>query len=427
MMGEGPENRPRILFVTYGGGHADIVARIQPHLTSADVRILALTTAAPLLESRGIPHQTLSDLLPLPGYESASERGSPLSEPLWNPDSGIRRRDSDAYLGVSMIDLASRVGEERAFSLYREKGRKAFLPVPFMRTLIGRVRPDIVVVTCLVRMERACTLAARECGVPSVLIDDLFGFSFMDGGLDDAPVLRVPGEELPDHLVVMNDFLRRRALDADLPGDRVHALGQPVFSEWVGRMNRESAAAQHRGARASVLYIAPAREGALYQQAEMVARAASRDPGLKWRFKLHPSTSAGAFAARAPALPDNVEVIADGRAEDLILEADLVVLFRSTVGAMVLMANKPMVVLDAGGESELLPYVSSGAAVRAVDADSLLNHVQALLSGQEREEMSPQARAIFECPPDASRAIARSLIHWAGVSRERRRQGEGIQ
>src|SRR5689334_9626970 len=120
----------KILFVTYGGGHAAMVERVAHALAPYGfaIEILALTLGGPHFKRRNIPYLGFKDFLTSQDTE-ALEWGKKLAALTHRPDSGIAEEEAIAYLGLSYWDMALREGEEEAARRWAEKQRNAFLPI----------------------------------------------------------------------------------------------------------------------------------------------------------------------------------------------------------------------------------------------------------------------------------------------------------
>ncbi len=411
----------RALFVTYGGGHVDIVLRLLPHLdrlSAVDVRVLALTTAGPRMVQEGYQALGCRDYLPLAGYEQALELGAELSPELWDESSGISWEESCAYLGVSMLDLIAELGEEEAQRRYQAEGRKAFCPTRFMAEVLQHEQPQLVITTCHVRMERAAVLAARDLGITTVRIEDLFGYSLLGNyGVERAPVL-LPEVEWPGQVIVLNEEVKRRLMTAGFPEARIHPLGQPVFSEWQEQFEQIAPCPTLQDWIAKgqpvITYATPARRDVLYSQTEVMLAVAHRHPEWGICIKLHPSVGPGEFEARYPELPINVRLLADVDILPVVRASDMVVIFRSTVGLLCLFTDIPLLVLDTTGEPETIPYVSSGVASgidNLDDLDDTLKHrlVHMYQVPERRNEL------LLENPVGAANRIANWLVTEATV------------
>lgn len=168
-----------LLFVTYGGGHATMVAPVIEHIQKESSEnfkcvALALTMAGPLFEARGIPYLGFKDFL-RDDDDAARAYGVDLIKNSHSPHTGISYEESVAYLGLSYADLVAQHGESEASKLVQQKGRMAFLPVPTLRRIIAQVKPDVVVTTNSPRAELAARLVAKESGIPTVGLTDLVG------------------------------------------------------------------------------------------------------------------------------------------------------------------------------------------------------------------------------------------------------------
>jgi hypothetical protein len=98
----------KVLFVTYGGGHARMVTPVvralsqYPHIRSES---LALTTGGPIFKSEGLPYKGYKDFI-TPQDKEALAFGQKLAAIHHQPDSGMEMEESVAYLGLSYWDLA---------------------------------------------------------------------------------------------------------------------------------------------------------------------------------------------------------------------------------------------------------------------------------------------------------------------------------
>jgi hypothetical protein len=166
-----------VLFVTYGGGHARMVAPVVRALQSCkDIRteILALTVGGAIMKSEGLPYKGYKDFI-TPDDKAALEWGRKLAAVHHSPDSGMEEAESIAYLGLSYQDLVTRHGEAEAAKLWKEKGRHAFLQLTVLERIIDQVKPDMVVTTNSPKSEQAAVAVARSRGIPTLSMVDLFG------------------------------------------------------------------------------------------------------------------------------------------------------------------------------------------------------------------------------------------------------------
>jgi len=167
----------KVLFVTYGGGHATMVApviRVLGQFPGISSETLALTLAGPYFKAQGLSYKGFKDFI-LPGDEAALAWGRKLAAQYHHPSTGIEEDEAVAYLGLSYWDLITRFGEVEAQRLCQEQQRGAFYPLSVLDRVLDRVQPDIVVTTNSPRSEQAAVEAANARGIPTLSMQDLFG------------------------------------------------------------------------------------------------------------------------------------------------------------------------------------------------------------------------------------------------------------
>lgn len=401
---------PRILFVTYGGGHVEIVSHLLTSLASRDLpkpTVLALTAASTQLKGAPCRLRHCVDYLSLNGYEGARGKGASLAKSIWTEGSVVSWEETCAYLGVSICDLERSKGKEVAHALYAQHGRKAFCPVQFMEEVLKREQPDIVVTTCHVRMERAATIAARNLDVRSVLIEDLLGYSLLGKYPYGQPGRLIDRAEWPDRVVALNRTVKKIIEDNGFPGARIVPLGQPVFSDWRAQYAcaKPLTLFESAGTKPLVTWIcAGSPEYYIPQSANWLA-IARRRPELNFVIKLHPSNPACDFIRAHGPFPKNLRVLSKEPVLNVVKGSDLVVIFRSTVGVLCQMMAKPMIVWDTTGMPEILPYVVSGAAEPARRDEDLEPLIDKMLR-EHRGDCPPPPRPLFYVPDRAADRIA---------------------
>jgi len=226
---------PRIVFVTYGGGHVGmvlpVIRELEALLPGVDCQLMALTTGH--LKARAVrPTLGYKDFLHLVDADAARSWGERLSEGNTSPD--VPNDETIAYLGINYLDLIAQHGEAGAAEVYHERGRYGFRPLHFMRRVIDVLQPDVVVATNSPRSEQAALDVARERGIPSVGMVDLFG-------QDDDTYLHRPVK--PSRTCVLSQSVRERLIAAGFVPEGVVVTGNPAFDGLLSPVNHE--AAQH--------------------------------------------------------------------------------------------------------------------------------------------------------------------------------------
>ena len=225
---------PKVLFVSYGGGHIGMVLPVMRELEAllpgADCRLMALTTGH--LKAKAVHPGTLGykDFLHLVDADKARAWGERLSEGNTSPD--VPLDETVAYLGINYLDLIAQHGEAGAAELYRAQGRYGFRPLHFMRAVLDALQPDAVVATNSPRSERTALDVAGERGIPAVGMVDLFGLD------SDTYVLHQPK---PAWTCVISEGVRERLIARGFPADGVVVTGNPAFDGLFSADNHERA------------------------------------------------------------------------------------------------------------------------------------------------------------------------------------------
>ena len=120
--------KKKVLFVTYGGGHAAMIVPVIRSLekyTDIEIESLALTTGGAYFKRHGLPYKGYKDFI-TPEDTQALEYGEKLSAIHHNPESGIDEEETIAYLGLSYFELVQQHGEEKAAELWEQWARCFF-------------------------------------------------------------------------------------------------------------------------------------------------------------------------------------------------------------------------------------------------------------------------------------------------------------
>ena len=225
---------PRVLFVSYGGGHIGMVLpvmrELEDQLPGAQGTLLALTTGHNKAKAARPDALGYKDFLHLVDADAARAWGERLSEGNTSPD--VPHDETIAYLGINYLDLIAQHGEAGAAECYREQGRYGFRPLHFMRQLMDALRPDAVVATNSPRSERAALDVAGERGLPAIGMVDLFGLD------SDTYVLHEPR---PAWTCVIAEGIRQRLIARGFPADGVVVTGNPAFDGLFSADNHERA------------------------------------------------------------------------------------------------------------------------------------------------------------------------------------------
>ena len=392
-----------VLVVAYGGGHIACLLPVIEHLRACAgirVEILALTTAADVCARRGLPFHGFKDF-PAVHDERSRAHGQRLSA-LQPAHPTVTLEESIAYLGACYRDLEDAQGGTGAAAGFARDGRQAFLPVASLRTILDQVAPDAVLATSAPRAEWAAVIAARQAGIPSVVVVDLFGLSERERLLDPA---------YGNAICVINESVRQGLIAGGRAAEVIRVTGNPVFDRLADPELRERGAALRRlrnwGAAQRVITWASQPEPADPQLPRRIEAAllATLADHPDWHLVLRPHPS---DVYTLP--PAGGQVSHSSRSEDLhavLAASNVVVTMTSTVGLEAAFLGIPVVTWDLSENTPFCPYTSMGISQGVVEMGDFSQAIERALAGQSPRPVVPTLGS-------ATRLIAETLLEQLG-------------
>ncbi len=406
----------RILFTSYGGGHVTAILPVLKAMQQRghDCRYLALTTAGEAASREGIEHTRPIDYVDLQNSEIA-DWGARLAQRHHTDGKGISIDESIAYLGVSFMNLASILGVEEAWRRYEISGLNAFCPVAFMREVLAREKPGVVVATSSPRMEMAALRAAYQLRIPSLCMIELFG-------IQEEPWLSRPDN---GHVVsISRPDVKRRLIAAGRCGDEIYLTGSPMFDRLddptlpaVGREWRR----QHDVGDHEVLVFwaeqpEPPNPELPRRVRAHLARVCEKN---SWRLviRLHPSST----DPRGEVIPPGcLQSHGDENLAHVIHACDIGITLTSTVGWELMLAGKPLIVISISSYSDLVTYGQDDGALAVSSLDLVEEGIKKILSGGAEAQRLAAQRQQLPPPGKATGRICELLesevVGWLGGS-----------
>lgn len=377
-----------ILFVTYGGGHAQMICPVVQELRRSSafarneisIHVLALPAAGQTVRGNGIDCFGFKDFLDPQKDADALEWGRSLAAKHHSSTVGIPLEDSIAYLGLCYKDLVMRYGDVQAAQLLVEKGRQAFLPLTVMTRVFDRLRPDFVVTSNSPRSEAAAIETANRRRINSLIMTDLFT------GLGDYQ-LRAK------HITFLNETAREMFVADGLADDAVsqfHCTGNPAFDRLLMLPNQGSPAwmVQHfpqLGTRKAVLHAdMPAywdginRCSHFKSEEETLAELdacyqACRANDVAYLVRPHPSQDRSFYEHWLLGKP-HAYLAAECNLHELLANVDLLLARTTTVGLEAAIMRKRILQLDSERHQDL-PIAQMGVAWGSCGYESLSREI----------------------------------------------------
>ncbi len=323
----------KIMFISYGGGHANIARLVYQGLKKqkdVELKVLALTVAGKIFDQDHIPYSTSSNYINLfEDKEEIKKYGQELAKTYWNQESGISYEDSVAYLGFGYRDLVNRYGRDKAEDLFRHEERKAFWPEEVMKTILLDEKPDALVITCGVRSEGAAGAAANQLGIPVIRVADLPTY-----GPSNCECV----------LCVMNEYAKKFAMkEYGIKEEKIIVTGQPVFEDNLV-VNKKSLDISKHKIRLNefnkmILYLEQPGVAETKEVEKCLKGIAAEEPDFLFVFKLHPNQDLD----RSYWMSENVLIVRDFNLKDLLFLCDLAITKDSASGMEAVLMGKPLI------------------------------------------------------------------------------------
>ncbi len=358
--------------------------------------VLALTSAQGVMQQAGLPYIGFKDLVQ-PGDEAALAHGEKLARDLPTPP--IDTAETAAYLGLSYYDLEVRLGKDNAAALYAQKNRQGFEPVTIMRRALEKYRPDLLVVTSSPRAEKAAAHAARELGIKSACLVDLFG-KFTTWASDAS---------YADKLLVFSNVTRDFFINHGRPAHDIIVTGNPALDRladpaWRGK--GEAWRAAHGWQNNKIIFWASHAEPAPHEDLPdridaAVWDAVSKHPDWRLLVRFHPSEAPRPF-------PKDDRIYISPKTEEvtpLVYACDASVIINSTVGLEAAIITKPLISVDMSVFTPFTPFDDMGISRGA----KTLEHIAPLLD--EAIQRGCYQRSNLSISGNATQAVTTALLH----------------
>jgi hypothetical protein len=371
--------KPKILFVTYGGGHVRMIMPVIVALQEypIDIQVIALTGSYKIFQENNIPCKSFKDYLD-PTNTEAIKWGKTLASEMQN--TSIPIDETIAYLGLSFTDLIDQLGEKKAVQAYKEKQRHAFLPIHTLKKIINDVQPDLVVTTNSPRAERAAIMVAKERGIPTLSLSDLFclsDFFVMESDvvtvLDKQAMTNLKKSGVKSNIVVTGNpsfdgLLPKRHFFKDIVAEGLLWVDSPATWDL------------------SVKKLYSRSDEEIVGDLDSMKEAAMRN-NLKLLIRAHPSQNIALFADWVERQnSSDISLVHDIDLLDLLAQNLIVSGYSSTVLLQAVFVGRVVVQIAYQGRSGNLPLGDLGLAWLVREKSELFSIISEAYSNDERKE-----------------------------------------
>lgn len=377
----------RPFMITYGGGHAAIMAALWEELSRRgdDPTVLGLTTAYSSLRRAGCPAVSVETLVRPDEDLNFLELSDQVNKEVSHPD--ISPAQTRAYFGLGIRDLVAEIGFNAAVKEVEKQGRKAFLPIEVLRRHFREIRPDIVITTNSPRYELAALHAANAEGIPTLAINDLF---------PSIELSWMKPDNYAEHVAVLSQEVADILIKHGFEHHRVRVTGNPAFDklEIIGNdPARRRALRDKLGLTGKTVILFPAagaeksKVGRAFLNIETAIAQLEHfclgKVGFSYLVRQHPNRPLSVKTPMTQGTLDDGKLLSP---EDAIMVSDIVCVENSTLGLQAALARKPTICI---GFADQVRYPHFGLASAVENLDQAFSLIDAGLIKLEAQLTMP--------------------------------------
>ena len=381
----------KIFMTCYGGGHAEIIKEVYKNLINIpdiEITILALTTSKYKFEQEKIPYKLITDYYNEKEEKFIYELGENFCTTN-DIDTSIGKDETYLYHGYALYELEKKYSKEKIKEGFKKFGRAIFLPIQFMERVLKNENPNLVITTNSPRYEKAALIAAKNLGIISLSIEDLFGVEYKQLTVDIANFFENINYNTiyGNYLCILTDEAKNNLNKEKV--NKVFVTGNPSFDKTIKYFNNNKILSEKNS---KVLCFLtqnhPEKLDILEKLIEIVDK---KDFNLI--VKIHPNESKEDYLKVVQSLTKNKEkiFIETENLYENILKSDIVVTIDSTAALEAAILGKPII----GKKNNQIPFERIDIGIEYDDVSQIGECVEKLLKDKELRERLKEGRNLF--------------------------------
>ncbi|QBY01303.1 hypothetical protein E2K80_11665 [Rhodophyticola sp. CCM32] len=362
----------KVIMACYGGGHVQSLIPVAKALSARpeiDLLVVGFTTARASFQRAGIPAESYCYFLDDIEHKwlKLARRHAPASR-----HADITEDENLAYHAIGLQDLAAEEGQEAALAKFERFGRKCFLPTRTFDRFLNNSRPDLVITSSSPRSELAMIRSARQLGIETLVISDLFL---------QAEAKYVCATDYAANVSVLSDYVRDFLFSKGCQS-HIWVTGNPAFDPLVDAASEDLRLKRRHelgllDTQSLVMWVCPSAAVSILGRPfadpsailNMLKDLTEQTPGTQIMVRQHPNERVLKTDKIGPAF----EPPANWKIEDCLAACDSVLVETSTVGLQAALLGKPVVTIKADGYP---PYATLGLATDVLDVNAALPVLQ---------------------------------------------------
>jgi len=381
----------KIFMTCYGGGHAEIIKEVYKNLTNIpdiEITILALTMSKYKFEQEKIPYKLISDYYNEEKDKKIYELGKEFCIRN-NIDTSIGENETYLYHGYALYELEKKYNKEKIEEGFKEFGRAIFLPIEFMKRVIIKENPDLVITTNSPRYEKATLSVAKILGVKTLSIEDQFGIE----GIQNS------SEELMDFFQdkiyekVYGDcvcVLSKKTVD-NLPLkkiDKIFITGNPAFDKALDCF-LNAKIKKIKNDNITLCYLTQKHPDNILIMRELINIIEKYNFNLI--VKIHPNEKVKEYLGEIDNKRSNKVKVVNDDLYGNILQSDIIVAISSTSALEAAILDKPLIARENIG----VPFADLGIGIEYKNISQIEEYINKILKDKELNKKLRDAREKF--------------------------------
>ena len=382
----------KIFMTCYGGGHAEIIKEVYKNLINIpdiEITILALTTSKYKFEQEKIPYKLITDYYNEKEEKFIYELGENFCTTN-DIDTSIGKDETYLYHGYALYELEKKYSKEKIKEGFKKFGRAIFLPIQFMERVLKNENPNLVITTNSPRYEKAALIAAKNLGIISLSIEDLFGVEYKQLTVDIASFFENINYNIiyGDYLCVLTDEAKNNLNREKV--NKVFVTGNPIFDKTVKFFNNMNKTTFKTDTKTLCFLTQnyPEKLKILEKLIKIVDKK-----GFYLIIKIHPNESKEEYLRVVQSLVKNKDkiFIETGNLYENISKSDIILTVDSTAALEAAILGKPII----GKKSNQIPFEKIDIGIEYDDVNKIDDCIETLLKNREIRERLKEGRNLF--------------------------------
>lgn len=393
----------KIFMICYGGGHAEIIKEVYKNLIdipNIQIVILALTMSKYIFDRDNIPYKQISDYYDEENEKEIYSLGKNFCIKN-NIDTSIGEKETYLYHGYSLFELEKKYGEKKVYEGFKKLGRRIFLPLSFMKKIIEKEMPNLVITTNSPRFEKAALIISKEMGINTLSIEDLFGVENEGMSKEIVNFLndKVYENVYGDYLCIISEESKKNLLSNKV--NKVFTTGNPSFDKalklfLIGVGEEEKIEKEKEITICFLSQNYPEK----FLIIEELVKIIEKKNNYNLIIKIHPNEKKEEYLKKLNKKIDKV-IVEDSNLYTNILKSNIIITIDSTSALEAAVLDKPII----AKRNKFIPFKEMNLGLEYENIDELERMIGKILNDEKVKEDLSNGRKRFRPKKFAGKAI----------------------